>query len=98
MPTSIEDAAMFFRPSAAQRNQAILTVAACLVAAASLVAGPDVMINQADPKDVTLDKVDAKSVNLDKEGPVVEVPTTRSSRGLITLEGPSGMFIDPTSA
>jgi hypothetical protein len=89
---------MFFRSGANQRNQIILTVVAWLVAAGSLLAGPDVMIDQVDPKDVTLDKVDAKSVNLDKEGPVVEVPTARSSRGLITLEGPSGMFIDPTSA
>src|SRR4051812_33587825 len=51
-------------------------------------AGPDVIIARQDAKDV----------NLEKEGPVVEVPTARTSRGLITLEGPSGMFINPTSA
>jgi hypothetical protein len=38
---------------------------------------------------------ESKDVNLE---PVVEVPTARESRGLITLEGPSGMFINPTSA
>lgn len=79
-------------------HRSVLTVAISVFAAGSLLAGPNVMIDQVDPKDVTLDKVDAKSVDLDKEGPVVEVPTVRSSRGLITLEGPSGMFIDPTSA
>ena len=52
---------------------------------AVMAAGPNVMV---DPKDV----------NLQQEGPTVEVPTPRESRGLITLEGPSGMFIDPTSA
>lgn len=32
-------------------------------------------------------------------GPVVEVPVAaRESRGLITLEGPSGMFLNPTTA
>jgi hypothetical protein len=42
---------------------------------------------------------DSKDVSVQTDqGPVVEVPTARSSRGLITLEGPSGMFIDPTSA
>src|SRR3954454_11432130 len=51
-------------------------------------AGPDVIIARQDAKDV----------NLEKEGPVVEVPTARESRCLITLEGPSGMFINPTSA
>jgi hypothetical protein len=30
--------------------------------------------------------------------PIAEVPTARTSRGLITFEGPSGMFINPTSA
>src|SRR4051812_45337703 len=30
--------------------------------------------------------------------PVVEVPIARASRGNITLEGPSGMFLNPTSA
>ena len=49
-------------------------------------AGPEPL---PDPKDVTLET---------KEGPSVEVPTARESRGLITLEGPSGMFINPTSA
>src|SRR4051812_37075719 len=35
-----------------------------------------------------------------KDSPVVEIPTTvvRESRGNITLEGPSGMFLNPTSA
>jgi exopolysaccharide biosynthesis protein YbjH len=37
-----------------------------------------------------------------KDSPVVEIPTSapvvRESRGLITLEGPSGMFLNPTSA
>ena len=34
-----------------------------------------------------------------KEGPVVEIPVAaRASRGLVTLEGPSGMFLNPTSA
>lgn len=34
-----------------------------------------------------------------KEGPVVEIPVSaRESRGLVTLEGPSGMFLNPTSA
>jgi hypothetical protein len=34
-----------------------------------------------------------------KEGPIVEVPVAaRESRGMITLEGPSGMFLNPTSA
>ncbi len=33
-----------------------------------------------------------------KEEPQIDVITARSSRGLITLEGPSGMFINPTSA
>jgi hypothetical protein len=37
-----------------------------------------------------------------KQGPIVELPTSapvvRESRGLVTLEGPSGMFLNPTSA
>jgi hypothetical protein len=36
-----------------------------------------------------------------KESPIVEIPTesvVRESRGNITLEGPSGMFLNPTSA
>ena len=34
-----------------------------------------------------------------KEYPIVEVPVAaRESRGMITLEGPSGMFLNPTSA
>ena len=37
-----------------------------------------------------------------KESPIVEIPTSapvvRESRGLVTLEGPSGMFLNPTSA
>lgn len=48
--------------------------------------------------DVILARQDAKDFSLQNEGPVVEVPTARTSRGLITLEGPSGMFINPTSA
>ncbi len=32
------------------------------------------------------------------QDPVVEIPVARSSRGNITLEGPSGMFLNPTSA
>lgn len=62
-----------------------LTFAGFLMAASSLLAEPMV---QVDPKDA----------NLAKEGPAVEVVTARESRGLITLEGPSGMFINPTSA
>jgi len=69
-------------------SQRVLTVVASILAAGSVFAGPDVYI----------DKVDPKEVSLQKEGPTVEVPTARESRGLITLEGPSGMFIDPTSA
>lgn len=38
-------------------------------------------------------EVDAKV-----EQPLLEAPVMRTSRGLITLEGPSGMFINPTSA
>jgi hypothetical protein len=37
-----------------------------------------------------------------KDSPIVEIPTSapvvRESRGLVTLEGPSGMFLNPTSA
>jgi hypothetical protein len=36
-----------------------------------------------------------------KDSPIVEIPTSapvvRESRGLVTLEGPSGMFLNPTS-
>ncbi len=42
--------------------------------------------------------IEAEDTNLQNEGSIVEVPTARESRGLITLEGPSGMFINPTSA
>ena len=45
----------------------------------------------AGPEPIT----ESKDANLE---PVVEVPIARESRGLITLEGPSGMFINPTSA
>jgi hypothetical protein len=44
---------------------------------------------------------DSKQSSTDdsKQGPIVEVPVTvRESRGMITLEGPSGMFLNPTSA
>ena len=44
---------------------------------------------------------DSKQSSTDdsKPGPIVEVPVTvRESRGMITLEGPSGMFLNPTSA
>jgi hypothetical protein len=44
---------------------------------------------------------DSKQSSTDdsKPGPIVEIPVTvRESRGLITLEGPSGMFLNPTSA
>jgi len=36
-----------------------------------------------------------------KEGPIVEIPVApvvRESRGLVTQEGPSGMFLNPTTA
>jgi hypothetical protein len=50
----------------------------------------------------TVNTVLAASATYDsKESPVVEIPTTavvRESRGNITLEGPSGMFLNPTSA
>src|SRR5436309_3192469 len=65
-----------------------LSLLAGFVVTPVAIAGPDVIIAREDAKDV----------NLDKEGPIVEVPTARESRGLITLEGPSGMFINPTSA
>lgn len=43
--------------------------------------------------------IEAKDVNLEKQGPVVEIPVTvRESRGNVTAEGPSGMFLNPTSA
>jgi hypothetical protein len=41
---------------------------------------------------------DAKESSTLEQGPTVEVPVARESRGLITLEGPSGMFLNPTSA
>jgi hypothetical protein len=43
---------------------------------------------------------DSKQSSTDdsKQGPIVEVPVSvRESRGMITLEGPSGMFLNPTS-
>src|SRR2546423_3275958 len=69
-------------------HRSVLTVAISVLAAGFVFAGPD----------LTIDKVDSKQVNLDKEGPTVEIVSARESRGLITLEGPSGMFINPTSA
>lgn len=60
----------------------IATTLVGVLGAASGFAGPDPI-------------PESKDVNLE---PVVEVPTARESRGLITLEGPSGMFINPTSA
>ena len=66
-------------------SQSKLFVATTVISAlgtASGIAGPDPI-------------PESKDVNLE---PVVEVPTARESRGLITLEGPSGMFINPTSA
>jgi hypothetical protein len=74
------------------RRHRLLTIAISVFATTFVFAGSD-----AGPE-VTIDKVDAKQVNLEKEGPAIEVVTARESRGLITLEGPSGMFIDPTSA
>jgi hypothetical protein len=69
-----------------RRSKAItLTIVTSLIGVSAALADPKVMI---DPKDA----------NLEEGAPVVEVPTVRESRGLITLEGPSGMFIDPTSA
>jgi hypothetical protein len=89
MPGRIEDAAMLFRPRVNKRDGFALTFVTLVIAASAVMGGgPNVMIDKVDPKDV----------NLQKEGPVVEVPTARESRGLITLEGPSGMFINPTSA
>src|ERR1700730_3288869 len=32
------------------------------------------------------------------QAPIVEIPVARASRGLVTSEGPSGMFLNPTSA
>jgi len=66
-------------------NGVSLSVLATFLAASAVAGDPSVMI---DPKDQ----------NLQSEGPAVEVVTARESRGLITLEGPSGMFINPTSA
>jgi hypothetical protein len=40
----------------------------------------------------------SKDFTLESEAPSAEVPTAQASRGLITFEGPSGMFINPTSA
>ena len=66
-------------------NGVSLSILATFLAASAVAGDPSVMI---DPKDQ----------NLQSEGPAVEVVTARESRGLITLEGPSGMFINPTSA
>ncbi len=41
---------------------------------------------------------ESKNIITEPEGPSAQFPTTRESRGLITLEGPAGMFINPTSA
>src|SRR6266436_2008907 len=41
---------------------------------------------------------DSKETPTLEQGPTVEIPVARESRGLITLEGPSGMFLNPTSA
>jgi len=60
----------------------VATTVVGVLGAASGFAGPDPI-------------PESKGVNLE---PVVQVPTARESRGLITLEGPSGMFINPTSA
>ena len=60
----------------------VATTVVSVLGTASGIAGPDPI-------------PESKDVNLE---PVVEVPTARESRGLITLEGPSGMFINPTSA
>ena len=60
----------------------VATTVVGVLGTASGIAGPDPI-------------PESKDVNLE---PVVEVPTARESRGLITLEGPSGMFINPTSA
>jgi len=41
----------------------------------------------------------SESTRDSKEYPIVETPVAaRESRGLVTLEGPSGMFLNPTSA
>jgi hypothetical protein len=76
---------MLVRSSANQLARVSLTVLSSFAITATALAEPNV---QVDPKDA----------NLDKEGPAVQVVTARESRGLITLEGPSGMFINPTSA
>jgi hypothetical protein len=76
---------LLYRAMCSIVGQSKLFVATMLVGvfgAASGFAGPDPI-------------QESKDVNLE---PVVEVPTARESRGLITLEGPSGMFINPTSA
>src|SRR5438128_9036624 len=76
---------MFLQSAARRSNRIILTVLPWLFAAPLALGEIEAL-------------VDAKDKNLQQEGPVVEVPTARESRGLITLEGPSGMFINPTSA
>jgi hypothetical protein len=76
---------MFRRSKGNKSARITLTIVTSLIGVSAALADPKVMI---DPKDA----------NLEEQGPVVEVPTVRESRGLITLEGPSGMFIDPTSA
>jgi len=76
---------MFRRSKGNKSARITLTIVTSLIGVSAALADPKVMI---DPKDA----------NLEKEESVVEVPTARESRGLITLEGPSGMFIDPTSA
>jgi hypothetical protein len=76
---------LLYRAMSNTFSQSKLFVATTLVGVlgtASGIAGPDPI-------------PESKDVNLE---PVVEVPTARESRGLITLEGPSGMFINPTSA
>jgi len=65
-----------------QSKLLVATILVGVLGAASGFAGPD-------------PTPESKDVNLE---PVVEVPIARESRGLITLEGPSGMFINPTSA
>lgn len=43
--------------------------------------------------------VGSEAIRDSKEFPIVETPVTvRESRGNVTLEGPSGMFLNPTSA
>ncbi len=42
---------------------------------------------------------DSKQTPALEQGPTVEIPVAaRESRGMVTLEGPSGMFLNPTSA